>query len=152
MNTPSKRAERQPDGKFLPGHGVRSPGNPHTQRICEYRNAIKAAVTEEDLHRVFTVLKRLALRGDIDAIRELLNRTLGKARVSESLTDIDLPELASTKDAVMASNAILAAVRSGRLGTDDAAKLAALVELTRRTLETDQLAERLAVLEREIIA
>ncbi|GDX98694.1 hypothetical protein LBMAG48_10980 [Phycisphaerae bacterium] len=80
----------------------------------------------------------------------MLNRTLGKARVADNLASIDLPELTTTKDTVKASNAIIAAVRNGKLGTDDAAKLASLVDLARRSIETDQLAERLAQLEQEI--
>ena len=40
---------------------------------------------ESDLRRVFATLKRLAVRGDIDAIRELLNRTLGKARIADNM-------------------------------------------------------------------
>lgn len=152
---PTKREkakpERRADGKFLPGHSIKSPGNPHHQRICEYRNAIKSAITEDDLRQVFATLKKLALRGDIDAIRELLNRTLGKARIADTmLSDIELPEITNTRDTVKASNAIIAAVRSGKLSTDDAAKLGALVELTRRTLETNELAERLAALEKEM--
>lgn len=143
--------QRRADGKFLPGHTVKSPGNPHAIQIGMYRDAIRNAVSEEDLRRVFATLKRLAIRGDIDAIRELLNRTLGKARIADNmLSDIELPEITNTRDTVKASNAIIAAVRSGKLGTDDAAKLGALVELTRRTLETNELAERLAALEKEV--
>jgi hypothetical protein len=147
---PPEKDGRRSDGKFLPGHAVKSPGNPHAIKIATYTAALKHAVSEEELREVFVTLKRLALRGEIDAIRELLNRTLGKARVADNLASIDLPDLATTKDTVKASNAIIAAVRNGKLGTDDAAKLASLVELARRSIETDQLAERLAQLEQEI--
>lgn len=138
-----------PNGKFVKGNPG-GPGNPHAIKIATYTAALKHAVSEDELRQVFVTLKRLSLRGDIDAIRELLNRTLGKARVADSLANVELPDLATTKDTVRASNAIIAAVRTGRLGTDDAAKLASLVELARRSIETDQLAERLAQLEQEI--
>jgi hypothetical protein len=147
---PPEKDGRRSDGKFLPGHAVKSPGNPHAIKIATYTAALKHAVSEEELREVFVTLKKLALRGDIDAIRELLNRTLGKARVADSLADVELPELTSTRDTVKASNAILAAVRTGKLGTDDAAKLASLVELARRSIETHELADRLAKLEKEL--
>jgi hypothetical protein len=147
---PPEKDGRRSDGKFLPGHAVKSPGNPHAIKIATYTAALKHAVSEEELREVFITLKKLALRGDIDAIRELLNRTLGKARVADSLANVELPELTSTRDTVKASNAILAAVRTGKLGTDDAAKLASLVELARRSIETHELADRLAKLEQEL--
>jgi hypothetical protein len=140
---------RLSNGKFAEGNPG-GPGNPHAIKIATYTAALKHAVSEEELRQVFVTLKKLALRGDTHAIRELLNRTLGKARVADSLADVELPEMTSTKDMVKASNAIIAAVRKGKLGTDDAAKLASLVELARRSIETDQLAERLAQLEQEI--
>ena len=62
---------------------------------------------------------------------------------------MDCHALAATADTVAASDAILQALAEGRLSPDAAAKYASIVELARRTLETHDLAERLAALERE---
>jgi hypothetical protein len=145
-----RRKDRGPNGQLLPGHGVKSPGNPYFNKLAEYRNLVATAVSAEDLVRVLDKLKRLALKGDMHAIRELLNRTMGKARPADpELAEVAIPEMASSADTVKAANAILAAVRSGKLSTDDAAKLGGLVDLARRSIETNELANRLTKLEQE---
>jgi hypothetical protein len=143
-----RRADRGPGGKFLRGHSIKSPGNPHFNKIAEYRRIIQTAVTPEDLRRVMLRLKRLALDGDMDAIRELLTRMVGKATASPAHAEaVELPELNSPKDTVKAANAIVRAMSDGTLSSDDGAKLAAIVELARRSMETNDLAERIAALE-----
>lgn len=147
----SARPDRDAKGKLLPGHKLKSPGNPHAQRIHEYREAIRGAVTGEDLCRVFEKLKRLALAGDMDAIRELLNRTLGKVRhLESSLAGVRLPDITNPRDVTRAANAIFHGLSEGTLTADDGAKLASIVELARRSIETHELAERLSALEKEV--
>lgn len=143
-----RKSDRGPGGKFLKGHSVKSPGNPNFNKIAEYRRIIQAAVTPEDLRRVMLKLKRLALDGDMDAIRELLTRMVGKATAAPAHAEaVDLPELTSPKDTIKAANAIVRAMSDGSLSSDDGAKLAAIVELARRSMETNELAERIAALE-----
>lgn len=145
------RPERDERGRLLPGHKIKSPGNPRANLMHEYREAIRGAVSGMDLRRVFEKLKRLALAGDMDAIRELLNRTLGKVKpLQDSLAGIALPQITNPNDATRAANAIFAAISNGQLTPDDGAKLASIVELARRSIETHELAERLSSLEKEV--
>lgn len=148
---PPARSERDALGRLLPGHGVKSPGNPHARRIKEYDDAIRAAVTPEELCAVVVKIKKLAMAGDMDAARELLNRMVGKAKPADSsLAGIVLPDITTPQDIVHASNAILKAITAGKLTADDAAKLGSVVEMARRSIETNELAERLTSLEKAV--
>lgn len=140
----------EPNGKFAKGNPG-GPGNPHTQRIHEYNAAIRDAVASGDIAAVMKVMVRRAKRGDLFASKLLLDRCIGKARPMDlPVTGLQLPEMATAADTVRAANAILKATRDGSITTEQAAALGSLVELTRRTLETHELAERLAALEKEI--
>ena len=121
------------------------------KRAAEYQKALRTAVTVEDLTEVMGVLVTLAKSGDAVSIRELLNRTIGKATVfnAKETAAVKLPTLSSPADAVEAVNAIMAALGNGSLSPDDAVKLTTIVELARRTLETHDLSVRLARLEQE---
>jgi molecular chaperone DnaK (HSP70) len=143
-------AGRDAKGQFAPGNRL-GRGNPHAQRIAEYRAAIQGAVSAGDLKRIIAKLKSLALTGDMAAIKELLDRTIGKSNTipaSEGI-DFELPEIMTTADTVKATNTLLRALSDGRLSPDDGAKMGALIELARRTIETNDLAERIRQLEEE---
>ncbi|NUQ67660.1 MAG: hypothetical protein HUU18_05215 [Phycisphaerales bacterium] len=136
--------------KFAKGNPG-GPGNPHTQRIHEYNAAIREAVSSGDIAEVMRVMVRRAKRGDQFASKLLLDRCIGKSRPMDlPITGLQLPEMATAADTVKATNAIVRATRDGTITTEQAAALASLVELTRRSIETHQLAERLAQLEQEI--
>jgi hypothetical protein len=146
-----KPAKDPKTGHFVKGN-CGGPGNPNIVRLAEYRAAMREAVTPTQLRAVLRKLVSKAKGGDVLAAKVLLDRTLGKATAAPATDDaakVDLPTLATTADTVAASNAILQALGEGRLSAEDAARYATIVELARRTLETHDLAERLAALERE---
>lgn len=68
---------RGPRGQFTKGNAG-GPGNPFAARVAKLRKAMFAAVTPADLKAVIETLIREARGGNIPAIRELLERTLGK--------------------------------------------------------------------------
>ena len=139
-------------GRFVKGTSG-GPGNPQLQQLAEYKRVVREAVTPKQLIAVLRTLLEKARGGDILAAKILLDRTLGKVQASPAVADaaaVELPTMANTADVVTASNAILKALGEGRLTPDAAAKYATIVELARRTLETFDLAERLAVLEQEL--
>lgn len=143
---------RMPNGKFAPGNNANPNGNPQLRRLAEYQHIVRETVTPSRLQRVLLRLLKLAEGGDMLAAKVLLDRALGKATAAPKLGEVlavELPTLATTGDTVKASNAILRALSEGRLSPDDGAKLASIVELARRTIETHDLSERLAALERE---
>ncbi len=149
--TPTAKVEKRDatTGRFVKGH-CGGPGRSQFGQLGEYRKTVREAVTPKQLSAVLQKLLDKALGGDVLAAKVLLDRTLGKATAAAANADlnaVELPTLATSADAVKASNAILLALGDGRLTPDAATKYATVVELNRRALETHELAERLTVLE-----
>ncbi len=65
-------------GRYLPGTKG-GPGNPHPKKVARLRTKLFEWVTDDDLKEVIDELVAMAKGGDIQAIKELLDRMLGKA-------------------------------------------------------------------------
>ena len=74
--TPSPNG-RTASGRFAKGNPG-GPGNPHSRRVAALREALLESVTESDIRAVSKALVSKAKGGDIPAVRELLDRLLGK--------------------------------------------------------------------------
>lgn len=72
-------------GRFTEGNAG-GPGNPHGGQVARLRAAFFAAVTEDDLREIVADLVERAKGGDARAAREVLDRTVGKPRLSVDLT------------------------------------------------------------------
>ena len=109
--SPSGDNGRDKAGRFASGNRF-SLGNPHAQRIAKLRAALIEAVTPADVRAVVKALVRKAKRGDVIAIRELLDRTIGKA----------VPALDGDGPATPAVELVraLRALVTGRVDDDDA--------------------------------
>jgi hypothetical protein len=68
---------RQGNGRFKHGHQY-AKGNPLARRVQKLRAALLGRVGVGDIRQVVDALLAKAKAGDIVAIRELLNRTVGK--------------------------------------------------------------------------
>ena len=96
---------RTAKGRFAPGNSG-GPGNPHGKRTAWMREALLNAVTENDIRAVALTLVARAKDGEMAAIRELLDRVIGKVTQPEvdalepdplkSLTDDQLKAVANT--------------------------------------------------------
>lgn len=142
---------RDARGRFAKGNPG-GPGNPHGRRCAELRAAVLDAVGPDDLGEVVAEVLSSAKQGDLAAAKLLLERTLGKVPAvpaDSGESQIELPCLATTADTVEAANAILAAMGEGRVTPEAAVKMTAVVELARRTIDTHELASRVAALEAE---
>lgn len=64
-------------GRFVVGNRV-GRGNPLAARVAALRKALFDAVTEEDITAAIKALVTQAKNGDVAAIRELLDRCIGK--------------------------------------------------------------------------
>lgn len=64
-------------GKFAIGNPG-GPGNPHVRKVAKLRRAMFRAVTPDDIAKAIAKLVEMALEGDVPAIRELLDRTIGR--------------------------------------------------------------------------
>ena len=86
MDQPSPNGANGRDqrGRFSVGN-VGGPGNPHARKTAELRAALMRAVTPEELERAAKALLGKALKGDVVAFRELVDRTLGRSVASDLL-------------------------------------------------------------------
>ncbi len=67
-------------GRFLPGNQAAcGRGNPHAARVNAWRAALAETVTEADVGEVIAQLLKKAKAGQPWAVKEFLDRTLGKA-------------------------------------------------------------------------
>ena len=84
--TPSPNGEnglvetRDSKGRFLPGNPG-GPGNPQARNVATWRKALADTVSFEDVAEVTQKLLDAAKAGEPWAIRELLDRVLGKPHV-----------------------------------------------------------------------
>lgn len=82
---------RGPGGRFAPGNPG-GPGNPHAAHVGRLRSALLSAVTPEDLNVIARKLVELARAGEMPAIRELLDRTLGRPTEADVLERLEALE------------------------------------------------------------
>jgi hypothetical protein len=68
---------RDERGRFLPGNPG-GPGNPHAATVGAWRTALASAVAPEDVRQVVGVLVGKAKAGEAWAVKELLDRCLGR--------------------------------------------------------------------------
>lgn len=81
-NAPKRKGK--PRGKpFKPGNPG-GPGNPHAAEVARIRAQLIAAATTDRMKEVIDALFAKAAAGDIPAIKELLDRTIGKADLNIS--------------------------------------------------------------------
>ena len=92
MTTPSPNG-RDGRGRFARGNAG-GPGNPAGGQAERLRHALLDAVTPADIADVAAALIAQAKTGDIPAVRELLNRTLGRPTDADTLARLERLERA----------------------------------------------------------
>ncbi len=75
--SPNGSNGRDASGRFVRGNSG-GPGNPHAAKVGKLRSALLKAVTQKRMAAVVAALVREAEAGNVTAIRELLDRVLGK--------------------------------------------------------------------------
>jgi hypothetical protein len=100
---------------------------------------------EDDAPNVVRAVIAAAMNGDMTAARLVLDRIL-PVRRGRPVT-LQLPELRTPTDLVMALNGIARAVAAGLLTPEEGQAVAAILEQQRRAIETTELESRIAVLE-----
>jgi hypothetical protein len=138
---------REVNGRFGSGNRF-GKGNPRLTQYFKLRAAIDRAVTPTRLKKIVSKLADLAENGDTNAAKIILDRCLGRVPVAttESAT-VTLPKLTDAASCVEAMNIIFAALGQGGVSIEEARDLAALVEQARKSVETLDIASRLADLE-----
>jgi hypothetical protein len=89
----------------------------------------------------------LALKGDTTALRLCLERLAPP--VKSRRVAFPLPEIKTAEDLPAAMAAVTEAMAGGTLAPDEAATIAGVIEIKRKTIETADIERRLAVLERQ---
>ena len=84
---------RTKGGRFTKGNTF-GQGNPAVRRTAEYRKAIADALTPAELKKVFQALIKKAKEGNVQAIKEVLDRAIGKP-VQQVNANINADELAA---------------------------------------------------------
>jgi hypothetical protein len=95
MNSPSPNGAngRGSRGQFAPGNKG-GPGNPYAAAIGKLRSALLKAVTPNEIEAVAKALIDKAKTGDVPAIRELLDRILGRPVEADLLERLEALERA----------------------------------------------------------
>mgnify|MGYP006273182639 CR=1 len=70
---------RDAKGRFAPGNKA-AKGNPHAKRVQDIRGAMLDTVTYKDVRDIVRSLIDKAKGGDVQAAREVLDRSLGKVK------------------------------------------------------------------------
>jgi hypothetical protein len=117
------------------------------------QEAMSEVMTPKRLKAVFiTLFKSVVEDGNVTAARILIERVLGKIR-SEPLQagTLVIPDgLETASEVRAAANAILQALTKGVLAPEDAQRAVTIIESARRSVETEELEERLMKLEEDM--
>jgi hypothetical protein len=69
--------KRLSNGLFAPGNAG-GPGNPHASKMLELRAALQAALTPADMTAIILKMRDMAIAGDCNAAKLVLERACGK--------------------------------------------------------------------------
>jgi hypothetical protein len=78
-------ADRAPDGRYLPGHGIPGPGRPRRAVEADYLRVFSDVVPLEDLKAIVAVVRTKALAGERWACELLMGRLLGPPAADQLL-------------------------------------------------------------------
>jgi hypothetical protein len=110
---------RDKKGRFVKGNPG-GPGNPNARKVANWRQTMAQSVSDDDLADAITQLKKAARAGKPWAIRELLDRCLGKPAVHVEL-QAGADEMARYNEVLAAESSRLNDLRV--LGIEDTPKL-----------------------------
>lgn len=128
-------------GRWKPGESGNPAGRkPGSGEVAQIRAAIAARVPE-----LLTALMAKALDGDVGAARLLLERAVAPLKAAEQTQALMLPEGSLTEQ----GRAVLASVASGELAPGQGATLLGAIGTLARVVEIDDLAARVAELEKK---
>lgn len=129
---------------FQPGNPGKPKGARHKTTLIAEKLAIERLM-EDDAEGVTRRVIEAAKVGEMTAARLVLERIypVRKGRP----VHLDLPEIETVADLPVALSALLSAMGHGEITPEEAAVVANVIEAKRRTLETVELEQRIAVLE-----
>lgn len=130
---------------WKPGQSGNPKGRP--RGVVDRRAALREALAGE-LPAIVAKLVAAAKGGDVQAASLILSRALPPLRPSRAPIELDgMPERGTAAEL---ATALVAAAAHGKLPTDAAADLIGAIANVSRIIEAEQLAARIAALERAI--
>lgn len=88
---------RDPKGRFAQGNPG-GPGNPYARRVAELRQALIDAIGPADVKAIADALVAEAKCGNVPAIKEVFDRTLGRPVEADLVARIEQLEQALTEN------------------------------------------------------
>ncbi len=145
MSVTAKTASQQRGRPFKKGES----GNPGGRRAGSRNKAtmLLEKMMADDGEGVVNVVLEAAKGGDMQAARIILDRICPPRK--ERPISCKLPKLEDTSDLVAGISTLIGAVANGELTPGEGQALASLIEAQRRTLETEDIEQRLMALEAE---
>ena len=140
---------RDASGRFTHGNPG-GPGGAH-RRPSELRRAAEEAITPEHVQAMLRKAARMALEGNLTAMRLVLERTTGRAPeapVDVEPLGIELPKLRTAADCNVALERLFDGIVDGKVDRETAKLLIDAVQARLRVLEVTDLEARLAEVER----
>ena len=122
------------------------PGNPGRPKGARHKSTVLAEkLMGDDVENVVKAVLDAARSGDMTAARIVLDR-LAPLRRGRPV-EIELPRVETAADVLAAMAAVLDHVADGEISPDEAAIIAGILEMKRRTLELVEIERRVAALE-----
>ena len=125
---------------FQTGNGGRRPGSRNKTTV------MAEALLKGDADAMYCKGRELAMAGNPQMLKFFLERILPKER----LIPLDLPELDRSSDAVDSLARVIEAVAAGQITPGEGAALSNVIAAYARTINTAELEERFAKIEREL--
>jgi hypothetical protein len=142
--------KRSNHGRFAKGNRG-GPGRLSGEQRAAANAAVRDTLTPDRIRIIVaSLLKAVIERQDVSAARLLLDRALGRPRAeSANPMSMDLPDgLASPHEIAVAAHSLLRALAEGEISPEDAHRSAMVVDTARKAVETEELAKRVAELEK----
>ena len=139
---------RDRGGRFAKGN----PGGPGRPRGSgnALRRAAEEAVTPEHVAAIIRRATRMALEGDIAAMRIVLERVCGRPHEAPAQgfeLDLDLPNLRTAENCSHAIDLLLDAICRGSCDRDSAKVMLDVIQARMKAIEVSELEARIAELE-----
>jgi hypothetical protein len=143
MSVTAKTGKKQDASRFKKGVS----GNPRGRQAGSRNKAtiLLEKMMADDGKGVVNAVLEAAKGGDMQAARIILDRICPPRK--ERPISCKLPKLEDASDLVAGISALIGAVANGELTPGEGQALASLIEAQRRTLETEDIEQRLIALE-----
>ena len=144
----TESADRDGQGRFLKGN-TGGPGGAR-RRPSELRRAAEDAITPEHVGAMIRKATRMALEGNLTAMRLVLERTTGRAPEAPTELEplgISLPKMRNAADCNAAIEKLVEGICAGTIERDAAKLLLDAVQTRMKAIELNELEGRLAALE-----